>query len=45
MVKLENITKRFDSNAGADNASLEIRQGELFGLLGPNGEEIKRPSR
>lgn len=37
MVKLENITRRFDSKIVVDNLSFEVRQGELFGLLGPNG--------
>lgn len=37
MVKLENITKRFDKKTVVDNLSLEVNQGELFGLLGPNG--------
>ena len=37
MVKLENITRRFDTKTVVDNLSMEVRQGELFGLLGPNG--------
>lgn len=37
MVKLENVSKRFDKKTVVDNLSLEVKQGEIFGLLGPNG--------
>ncbi|GHN02237.1 ABC transporter ATP-binding protein [Cytophagales bacterium WSM2-2] len=37
MVKLENVSKRFDSKTVVHHLSLEVKQGEIFGLLGPNG--------
>ncbi len=37
MLRLQNVTKRFDSLTAVDDLSLEIQPGELFGLLGPNG--------
>ena len=37
MVRLVNLTKRFDDILAVDNLSLEIARGEVFGLLGSNG--------
>jgi ABC-type Fe3+/spermidine/putrescine transport system ATPase subunit len=37
LVRLNNITKRYDSTAAVDGVSLEVEQGEFFGLLGPSG--------
>ena len=36
-IKTENLTKRFGSNIAVDNLNLEIKRGELFGLVGPDG--------
>ena len=36
-VKVENLSKRFNSFIAVDNISFEVKQGEIFGLLGPNG--------
>lgn len=36
-IKTENLTKRFGSNIAIDNLNLEIKRGELFGLVGPDG--------
>ena len=35
-IKIENLTKKFDDFTAVDSVSLEIEEGELFGLLGPN---------
>lgn len=37
IIKLDNITKRYDSHYAVDHLSLSIQKGEIFGLLGPNG--------
>lgn len=37
MIKIENITKKFDDFTALDNFSLEIRKGSAYGLLGTNG--------
>lgn len=37
IVKLEGLTKKYDGKAVVDHVSLEIRPGEVFGLLGHNG--------
>lgn len=37
MIKVENITKKFDKISAVDDISFEIAKGEIVGLLGPNG--------
>lgn len=37
IVKIEDLVKRYDELTALDHFSLEIREGEIFGLLGPNG--------
>ena len=34
---VDNISKRFDSNIVLDNVSLDIRPGEIFGIIGLSG--------
>lgn len=36
-VNLKGVAKRFDRIVAVDNIDLEIKTGEVFGLLGPNG--------
>ncbi len=36
-VRLTNVTKRYGDLTAVNNLSLEIRKGEVLGLLGPNG--------
>ena len=36
-IKIEGISKYFDSFCALDNVSLSIRSSEIFGFLGPNG--------
>ena len=37
VVKIENLVKDYAELRALDHLNLEIRQGEIFGLLGPNG--------
>ncbi|MCM1052760.1 MAG: ATP-binding cassette domain-containing protein [Ruminococcus sp.] len=37
MLKVENVTKYYDTNLAVDNLSFTINNGEIFGLLGVNG--------
>lgn len=37
VVKIDNLVKRYGDLIALDHFSLEIREGEVFGLLGPNG--------
>ena len=36
-IKVENISKNFGKVQALDNVSFEVKQGELFGLIGPDG--------
>lgn len=36
-IKVEGLTKAFGDNVAVDRLDLEIRAGELFGLVGPDG--------
>ncbi|MBE0427642.1 MAG: ABC transporter ATP-binding protein [Nitrospirae bacterium] len=36
-IKTLNLTKAFGDNIAVDNLNLEIKKGELFGLVGPDG--------
>ena len=37
ILKLSDLTKKYDNRAVVDSLNIEIRKGEIFGLLGPNG--------
>ncbi|THE14871.1 ABC transporter ATP-binding protein [Bacillus timonensis] len=37
IIKLEQLTKRYEHQFAVQNLSLSISKGEIFGLLGPNG--------
>ena len=37
IVKIENLVKKYKDLTALDHFSLQIKEGEVFGLLGPNG--------
>ncbi len=37
VLQTQSLTKRYGSLTAVDGLSLEIFEGEVFGLLGPNG--------
>lgn len=37
MIKIDNVTKKYKDKVAVDNLNLEIKDGELFSLLGTNG--------
>lgn len=37
MIKISNLVKRYGDVVALDHLDLEVREGEIFGLLGPNG--------
>lgn len=37
IIKVKNLVKRYDELIALDHFNLEIKEGEIFGLLGPNG--------
>ena len=37
IVKIENLVKRYKELIAVDHLNLSIEEGEIFGLLGPNG--------
>ncbi len=37
MIRAENLTRRFGSLTAVDRLNLEVAQGEVFGLVGPDG--------
>jgi len=37
IIKVENLTKRFNGITAVDDISFEVEEGTIFGFLGPNG--------
>ncbi|MDP4147354.1 MAG: ABC transporter ATP-binding protein [Bacillota bacterium] len=37
IVKVDNLVKRYNELIALDHLNLEVKEGEIFGLLGPNG--------
>ncbi|HBS60251.1 MAG TPA: ABC transporter ATP-binding protein, partial [Firmicutes bacterium] len=37
MIRLTEVTKRFGAITAVDRLSLQVEQGEIFGLVGPDG--------
>ena len=37
MIEIRNLVKRYKDTIALDHLNLDIEEGEIFGLLGPNG--------
>src|SRR5208337_3244585 len=37
MIRAEHLTKKFDTLSAIDDLSLAVEEGEIFGLVGPDG--------
>ena len=37
IIQIENLVKRYGSFVALDHLNLNVREGEIFGLLGPDG--------
>ncbi|HID87850.1 MAG TPA: ATP-binding cassette domain-containing protein, partial [Anaerolineae bacterium] len=37
VIETKGLTKRYDDVVAVDDLDLSVRQGEVFGMLGPNG--------
>ncbi len=37
IIEIENLVKRYGDHLALDHLSLEVKEGEILGLLGPNG--------
>jgi ABC-2 type transport system ATP-binding protein len=37
IIKVKDLTKFYDSTLVVDQISFEVKEGEVFGFLGPNG--------
>jgi len=37
IIRVENLTRRFDALTAVDRLNLEVARGEIFGLVGPDG--------
>jgi len=37
VIRVEDLRKTYGTTAAVDSASLEVRRGEIFGIVGPNG--------
>ena len=38
IIEIKNLTKKFKETTAVDNISFNVKKGEMFAFLGPNGE-------
>ena len=37
MIKIDHLSKKYNDNVVLDDISLEIKQGDVVGIIGPSG--------
>jgi ABC-2 type transport system ATP-binding protein len=42
VINVNNLVKRYGDLIALDHFNLQVREGEVFGLLGPNGSARRR---
>lgn len=42
MIDTENLTKKFGNLTAVENLTLNVKEGEVFGFLGPRGRNVER---
>jgi ABC-2 type transport system ATP-binding protein len=45
LVRIEHVSKRYRNLLALNDVSFDIRKGEIFGYIGPNGAGRPQPSR
>ena len=45
MIHIENLVKRYGDLIALNHLNLDIQEGEIFGLLGPNGSSFSSQIR
>ena len=43
MIKIESLNKSFGRIKALNDLNLNVKRGELLGIIGPNGQEKQRP--
>ena len=38
VIEIRNLTKSYGKNRGVIDVSLDVKKGDVFGFLGPNGK-------
>jgi ABC-type uncharacterized transport system ATPase subunit len=42
-IEVEGLTKSFDGRKAVRNLSLRVKRGQIYGFLGPNGQDHDHP--
>lgn len=44
MIKIDHLSKKFNDNVVLDDISLDIKKGDVVGIIGPSGTGKSTPS-